>query len=395
MTDAQKTKARLIEECTALRQRVEELEGHVADRKQGEYAFQHNQELYRALAEKTYDIVAEFDTAGRFIYLSPNTETTLGFAPEELVGQHYSEILPPEGMVRVNEGFGRAVEEGATAHRLTQVRHRGGSWRWIEGTAFRFETPAGEMRLVGIGRDVTERKQMEEQLVRSERLASIGTLAAGLAHEINNPLGGALLAAQFALEFKDDSAAVANALQAIVRQTKRCAEVVSGVLKFAQEGSSDQRLTDLNSVTRHSKDVIHRYAEKRGATIEFVPAGGLPEVRINETEMGLAIVNLIRNAVQAGANHIHLRTQHTQDCVDLIIQDNGSGIPEDQKRRIFEPFYTTRNKQGGMGLGLSIAHGIVTGYKGTIDVESEQGKGTALTICLPFAQDEDGQGSDR
>ena len=229
------------------------------------------------------------------------------------------------------------------------------------------------------------RREAEESLRRSERLASIGTLVAGIGHEINNPLGGILLAAQFALEFKDDSNAVADALKAIVRQTKRCAEVVSGLLTFAQEGRSERRPTDLNSAVRHARDLIRGYVEEKGAALELLLADDLPELDLNETEIALVIVNLIRNSVQAGAESIRLCTQRFSDCIQLTLQDDGPGIPD--KRRIFEPFYTTREKEGGTGLGLSIAHGIVTGHAGTIDLESTDAGGTIVTIRLPLAGD--------
>ena len=111
---------------------------------------------------------------------------------------------------------------------------------------------------------------------------------------------------------------------------------------------------------------------------------------MNQTELGLVIVNLIRNAVEAGAKHIVLRTEPTPDGVRVAVQDDGAGITEEQKAHIFEPFYTTREKQGGTGLGLSIAHGIVRGHGGTIDVESESEEGTTITISLPQTGGGDG-----
>ncbi|TDJ08331.1 MAG: PAS domain-containing sensor histidine kinase [Deltaproteobacteria bacterium] len=362
----------------------------ITNRKQAEAALQLSEARYQALANKAYDIIAEFDADGRFVYLSPSFEKIMGFSTSELIGRPVTEIIRDEDKVDVEKRIGRLLVSGAIGTRLTQVRHRDGGWRWIEGTGVRFETPDGEIRLMAIGRDMTERKHMEEQLVRSERLASIGTLAAGIAHEINNPLGGTLLAAQFALEFQDDSDAVTNALKVIVRQTKRCAEVVSGVLTFAREGRSEKRPADLNAVVRHARDLIRSYAKERGATLELLLAEGLPELDMNEAEIGLVIVNLIRNAVQASAEHIRLLTRSSTDFVELTIHDDGSGISEDEKRRLFEPFYTTRENEGGTGLGLSIAHGIVTGHEGTIDVESELEKGTLVTIRLPLAGDDRG-----
>ena len=219
--------------------------------------------------------------------------------------------------------------------------------------------------------------------MRSQRLASIGTLAAGIAHEINNPLGGTLLAAQYALEFKDDASAVTTALKAIVRQTKRCGEIVKSVLTFAQEGRTERHPAELNSIVRHARDLMRSYADERGSTIELDLADALPLVVMNQTEMGLAIVNLIRNAVQADAKRIQIRTLLTPAAVDLSVRDDGSGISREEMQHIFEPFYTTRERQGGTGLGLSIVHGITTSHDGSIDIESQVGQGTTITLSFP------------
>ena len=362
----------------------------ITERKRSEQAFRQIEARYHAIAEKTYDIIAEFDAKGRFVYISPNSERSLGYATSELLGRPFDDVLHPEELEALTAGFGRALGSRSRESRTVRLRNKDGSWRWVEGTAFSFETPTGETRLLGIGRDVTERKRMEERLSRSQRLASIGTLAAGIAHEINNPLGGTLLAAQYALEFRDDSSAVTNALKAIVRQTKRCGEVVKSVLTFAQEGRTEKHLTELNSSVHHARDLIRSYAEERGSTIELDLSDALPLVVMNQTEMGLAIVNLIRNAVQAGAKRIQIRTLCTPEAVNLSIRDDGSGISREALQHIFEPFYTTRERQGGTGLGLSIAHGIITSHGGSIDIESQVEQGTMITLSLPRTGEGDG-----
>jgi PAS domain S-box-containing protein len=363
----------------------------ITDRKQAEQALQQSEARYQAMMERMYDVIAELDAEGRCVYVSPSCEKVLGYAPEELLGRAFFEVLRPDHLEPITTLFERALaSDKQQLGRALQVRHKDGSWRSVESTAFTFKTASGEKRLLAIARDTTERKTMEDQLRRSERLASIGTLAAGIAHEINNPLGGTLLAAQFALEFKEDSTAVVNALKAIIRQTKRCGEIVTSVLTFAQERTSEKRKTELNEVVQHARDLIRTFAEQKGASIELALADGLPPVVINETELGLVIVNLIRNAAEAGAKHIVLRTEPSPDCVRVVVQDDGTGITKEQMAHIFEPFYTTREKQGGTGLGLSIAHGIVRGHGGTIDVESELEEGTTITISLPRTGGGDG-----
>ena len=237
--------------------------------------------------------------------------------------------------------------------------------------------------------DQTERRGSELALRRSERLASMGRLAAGIGHEINNPIGGILMAAQFASKFQEDPALVKKALDDIVRNAERCGRIVKNVLKFAQDVPSERARADLNQVVLEARDLIQQYAEKRGARIELELAAELPPVVINPTELEQVIINLVGNAVQAGAPNIVVRTEAAAKGVCLVVRDDGPGIPREEAALLFDPFYTTRQEQGGMGLGLSIVHGIVKDHDGEIDFESEPGKGTTMTISLPPAPADD------
>jgi PAS domain S-box-containing protein len=241
--------------------------------------------------------------------------------------------------------------------------------------------------------DLTDRKRVEQELRRNERLVSIGTLAAGVAHEINNPVGGILMAAQHALESRDDSTAVERALNDIASNATRCGHIVSNVLKVAREQTSPKVPAELNQVLRHATGLVRGFAEERGSTLELTLAPELPPVVINQVEIEQVIINLVENAVQAGARRIILRTESVDDLVRVAIQDTGSGITQENRQHLFDPFYTTRYREGGSGLGLSIAHGIVADHGGAIAIESEVGTGTTMTISLPRAGDSDGQGS--
>ncbi len=233
--------------------------------------------------------------------------------------------------------------------------------------------------------DLTERRQAELALRRSQRLGSIGTLAAGIAHEINNPIGGILMAAQFAHKYQDDPMVVKRALDDIVKNAERCGRIVENVLKFARDAPSERTRADLNQVVLQARDLIQRLADKRGSSIELELAEELAPVVINQTEIEQVIVNLISNAVQAGASRIVVRTEAAAAGALLVVQDDGAGIAKEDAEHLFDPFYTTRHKKDGIGLGLSIVHGIVKDHAGEIDFESHPGKGTTMTISLPRA----------
>jgi two-component system NtrC family sensor kinase len=227
-----------------------------------------------------------------------------------------------------------------------------------------------------------------EQLRQSERLASIGTLAAGIAHEINNPTGAILLAAKNALSVAGEANALHTMrrfLHQIVEEAQRCGQIVKGVLQFARKEQTDKWPNDLTALVRRAVELTRQHADDHGVTIRQEQADDLPLVVMNPIEMEQVVINLLRNAIEAGdgTGHVTIRTERTDRAVRIIVHDDGSGITEDQKRHLFDPFYTTRQQQGGTGLGLSITHGIVTDHGGTIAVDSNPGCGTTVTVELP------------
>jgi signal transduction histidine kinase len=233
-----------------------------------------------------------------------------------------------------------------------------------------------------------ERERSVEQLRESERLASIGTLATGIAHEINNPLGGIVLSAEYALaaqDAPDGSDVVTSALADIVQQANRGGQIVKSVLQFARREPTERWANDLNQIIRAALDATRSSIEKVGVFMEIELDEALPHVRINPFEMQQVLVNVIQNAVEAGGSRtrITIRSERIPEGVRVTVEDNGPGLSEPEQRRVFDPFYTTRQKEGGTGLGLSIAHGIVAQHEGEISLVSEPGWGTKVTVQLP------------
>ncbi len=231
-------------------------------------------------------------------------------------------------------------------------------------------------------------KAHQDQLRQNERLASIGTLAAGIAHEINNPIASILLYAQSARfrRGEADALTLEEVLQRIAEDAKRCGRIVRSVLAFARQGTTDKRPNALNRMIQYAIDLTRSYAQKHGSVIQLELDDNLPSVWFDPTEMAQVLVNLIRNAVEAGnsKSRIRIRTEVTRQAAQVTIQDNGCGIPAETIGHIFDPFYTTRKSKGGMGLGLSLSHGIVTQHGGTLTVDSRPGQGTTFRIELPL-----------
>jgi two-component system NtrC family sensor kinase len=232
---------------------------------------------------------------------------------------------------------------------------------------------------------------VQTQMAQSEKLASIGRLAAGVAHEINNPLGGILTFSMLALEDCDDDHPMKESLEVIVKQTLRCRETVKGLLDFARQSSSTPALTEVNSVVDKTLLLLENQAifQNIRTVRKFSP--NLPNVLIDAGQLQQLVINLVINAADAMEENgvLTLETSKAPRSEEILlrISDTGKGIPEDILPLIFEPFFTTKKVGKGTGLGLSIVHGIVTRAGGKIEVASSS-KGATFTIRLPIAREE-------
>lgn len=239
-----------------------------------------------------------------------------------------------------------------------------------------------------LSREIDERKQAQANLRRSERLASIGTLAAGLAHEINNPLGLIALEVHHASRHANDLNVLMTSLGEIDGYVKRCARIVKSVLQFAREETTEKWAVSLNEIAENARDLTREKARQASISVELDLAPDLPQLTLNSTEMEQVFVNLIHNAIHASKSgaRVRLTTRHDDGTVRALVSDEGRGMTEQDVQRAFDPFYTTRSHEGGTGLGLSTCHGIITDLGGSIRIDSKPGRGTTVTVMLPTAQ---------
>jgi two-component system, NtrC family, sensor kinase len=310
------------------------------------------------------------------------------------------------GIQRMTRPLGQMVQatrDIAAGDFDREVRFDGGSEGEIARLAHSFNVMLASLRqmrgdLEEWGRTleakVSERTQelvdMQSRVAQAERLASIGMLAAGVAHEINNPLGGIL--ALTALTLEDTPADDRNRenLEEVVRQTERCRDIVKHLLEFSRQSEVSTEESDLNEVLERTLALLRRQSLFFNVDIDWRLADDLPPVLADRSQLQQVFMNIVMNAVQAMDERgtITIGTRPVEpDAVEIWLADTGCGIPPEHIDRIFDPFFTTRDKgQGtGTGLGLSIAYGIVTKHHGTIRVESELSAGTTFTIRLPTA----------
>jgi len=241
-------------------------------------------------------------------------------------------------------------------------------------------------------------RQAEAETVRGEKLASVGLLAAGVAHELNNPLTGILTFSSLMRKKLPDGSPEAEDLDLIIKETKRSAVIIRRLLDFAREKAPEKKFTDLNRLIEDTVRIVEKPAHLRDIQIELDLEGGLPPVWVDANMIEQVIMNMVVNAQQAieGEGSITVRTRRVLrpkrpgpgvkpvQMAEISIIDTGCGIPEADMKKIFDPFFSSKEVGKGTGLGLSVSHGIVEAHGGLIEVESRVGKGTTFRVYLPL-----------
>jgi two-component system NtrC family sensor kinase len=336
------------------------------------------------------------------IYRGCNTafERYLGRPRREIVGRSVEEIAPPELAKDYRQADEALLESRATQVYEARVRWADGGLRDVIFSKGVFFDDAGEVAgLAGTLLDITERKLADEALRRAQqrlqfadRLTSLGTLAAGVAHEINNPLAYVTANLKFALESLAGAAPlhVIEALSDAVEGAARISGIVRDMKTFSRAEDAISAV-DVSVVLRSAANLARAQIGHRGKLVCDLDERAW--VLAGEARLGQVFLNLLVNAAQAlpdrasDLNLIRLVSRVEDDTVVVVVEDNGVGIPAAVRDRIFDPFFTTKPAGEGTGLGLAICHDIVTSLKGTIDVESEPGRFTVFRVRLPAASD--------
>ncbi len=230
----------------------------------------------------------------------------------------------------------------------------------------------------------------EERLSRVEKQVSIGRLAAGVAHEINNTLTAILSLSSLMLKHLPENDPRLEDLKIIVEETRRCKNIVKSLLDFARERPMEKEIIDLNEIVRNSLLFTEKYESMDRITTGLNLLDKPLNVFVDPKQIQQVIVNLILNAAEAcekgGKIEIVTEEDSSSSFAHVVVKDNGKGIPKEHMDRIFEPFFTTKGSGKGTGLGLSVSLGIIRKHDGTIEVESIEGSGTTVTVVLPMQE---------
>jgi len=230
-----------------------------------------------------------------------------------------------------------------------------------------------------------ERVRLQEQLRHADRLATIGQLAAGVAHELNEPLGNILGFAQLALKTPGVPDQTLGDVDKIVKSCLHARQVIKKLMVFARQELPEKASINLNELVQDGLFFLESRCKRQGIEVIRALAPDLPEITADASQLHQVLVNLVVNAIQAmpEGGRLTLSTAASDDSVTLVVEDTGTGMPEDVKKKLFIPFFTTKDVGQGVGLGLAVVHGIVAGHRGTIGVHSEPGHGARFEVTLP------------
>jgi PAS domain S-box-containing protein len=367
----------------------------ITERRQMEHRLYQQQEFARRLVDSFPDLILVLNTSGHYTFVSPRVKEILGYDPEETMQMELGGRTHLEDRPAVLSLFGEVVAGRQTFASLeVRTRNKQGEWRRLRCHFSPFFDEAGKIDGVIIsGRDVTELKRLEEQLIQAEKLAAMGQMLAGVAHELNNPLTAILGVTELLRDQETADENTKRQLELTHRQARRAARIVQNLLEFSRPAAPQKKPVDVNTLVERTLQLHEHSLRRNNVQVDFQCQTDLPPVIGDANQLIQVFLNLISNAEHAirevrETGRIQLRIGRIGGHISLTVQDDGVGILPEALPRLFDPFYTTKRPGGGTGLGLSICMSIVREHGGSIDVETLPAGGTAFTVYLPVADGE-------
>jgi len=366
---------------------------YAIERKWAEEALHKSEEKYHTLYESSKDGIAFFDMQGNLIEANPALLNMLGYTVEEIKKLNYQQLTPKkwhgmEAAIVENQimakGYSNEYEKEYIKKDVTLLPITIRLWLISDEQG----NPAGMWAII---RDISEQKKMQLQLVRAEKMSALGTMAAGVAHELLNPMMGMLNFAQYCLKHTAESDSRYQVLQDIERETRRCADIVGNLTTFSRMGKQDEEGYQKESFTiiidRVVKLLSYRIEKEHVLLTQHVDEN-TPKIWMEVNGMQQVLLNLISNALDAlmesQKKEIHIEVYQENYFVQLIVTDSGCGLAPENLEKIYDPFFTTKPIGQGTGLGLTTSRSIIESHGGDISCESKLSVGTIFKILLPI-----------
>ena len=325
------------------------------------------------------------DTEGIVLATNEAMAERLGLIPGDVLGSCVYDLLPPDVSKTTKKHVRAAIRRCKPVH-FEDMR----AGRYLDNYVYPVCDADGKViSLAVLEWDITERRWAEAQMMQSAKLASLGVMAGGIAHQVRNPLGIISAFAQLLVEHPDDAQLRSQFVQKIRDATDRASDVIGALLRFAHPESGPQEKLEIQAVLDEALDFLSHHVAVQRIALRSSFQPGLPEVYGSRVLLEEAFLNLMLNAcaaMPAGGTLTVTTRAEPGDAIQVQVQDTGHGIPQEYLPHVFDPFFTSMPPGDGTGLGLAISHRIIERHKGTIDVRSEVDKGTTFTIHLPAAK---------
>ncbi len=378
----------------------------IRDRLEAAAVLRRSEDRFSYLIENLSDVITVVAVDGTMIYQSPSIERVTGYRPSELLGRSLLALLHPEDEPAVRAALERVtLNAGSAAPPEFRFRRKDGSWVWLESVGNNLLNDVAVGGIVVTSRDVTDRRGLEEQVRQAQKMEAVGRLAGGIAHDFNNLLMVIQGYAEIVLQEESASPAVRKSVETILRTTASAASLTRQLLSFSRKHVFSQEVLDLNSlVSRMSEMLLGLLRDEMEFVVKLDPNAGCVSADPGQIEQ--VIMNLVVNArdampqggkltletvrIIADTSRAHLLAAAAEpsalplgDYVMLAVADTGIGMDAETQSRIFEPFFSTKRKEEGTGLGLSVVYNIVRASGGHVRVSSEVGRGSTLQIFFP------------
>jgi PAS domain S-box-containing protein len=360
---------------------------NITDRKAAEEALLESEEKFRGMFETSRDFMFISSLDGKILNYNQAAKEFFGYSEEEIRDINITDLYAnPDERDGLMEGL---LEKGFMENREIRLKRKDGTvFEALITSTVRRDRQGNIIGIQGTARDVTTIKRMERQLLQAEKLSGLGTMISGVAHEINNPLTAIMGNAELMLMNSSTSAGDRKSLEIILHESERAARIVGGLLTFAREHAPERRMIIVNDVITESLRLRDYSLRVSNIKTELFLSDDLPLTFADPHQLQQVFSNIINNArdalTEAGGGTLTIRTLRSDGRLLIEFQDDGAGIPPENRQKLFNPFFTTKDIGKGTGLGLSIAYGIIEEHNGKIEVESEPGRGTTFIVELPI-----------